>query len=470
MTEDITPGLLRKIQDDFQKNFDKSAAISSLYKKVRDGTATYSEANDFAIEVGEILASSFKYNLSSEMLPEGRMYYNIAKRIIEPTMTNNYELVTDVTTRVQTLLNKSAGIGIKAIKPELNQDRIQGIINRVSNEMVFDKVAWILDEPVKVFSQSIVDDSIRENAEFQYNAGLSPRIERTTTGNCCEWCRRLADTYSYPDVPKEVYQRHDHCRCKVDYITGKRRENVHHGNTGKRRYVKDEYGGYVKSKEERIAHSKRMEATEKERKEIARKKRIETWEQKRKQTMEEKSAETFKRTFDPVSKDRVVNVMRRDSKQWVDSLSEEEKRCIQKYTLNEGDEKPKFYERLNSMLRGDMPEDDNLRYYAETISAALKRSKVGENIICYRGVDVNPIGSIEVGNFVKLNQFISTSVIEGKSFESEVKIIIYAKKGSQGAYIENVSKIVKQRELLFDKDCIYRVLSNKGNIVELEVV
>lgn len=279
--EDIAPKLLESIQSDFQKNFDKSAEISSLYKKVRDGTATYSEANDFAIEVGEILSKAFKKNLSSEILPEGRLYYNIARRIIEPMMTNNYDLITNVTTKVQTILNKSAGIGIKAIKPELNQDRVRGIVNRVSNESVFDEVAWILDEPVKVFSQSIVDDSIKVNAEFQYNSGLSPRIERTTSGNCCEWCKRLADTYSYPDVPKEVYQRHDHCRCKVDYIAGKRRENVHHGNTGKRRYVKDEYGGYVKSKEERIAHSKRMEETEKERKDKAREKRIETWRKKK---------------------------------------------------------------------------------------------------------------------------------------------------------------------------------------------
>ena len=279
--DDITPSLLKAIQTDFQSLFDKSDIISSLYAKVRDGTATYVEANEFAIETGDILAKAFKNNLSADVLPDGKMYYNIAQRILEPTMTNNYDLIADITNQVQTALNNSAGIGIKAIIPELNTDKIIGIINRVSDAENFDDIAWILDEPIKTFSQSIVDDSIKVNAEFQYNAGMNPKIIRISTGKCCEWCNAIAGVYNYPDVPKEVYQRHNYCRCKVDYVVGKDRKNVHNGNTGKRRYVKDKYGSYVLSKDARIAHAKQMEATEKERKVAAREKRIETWQKKK---------------------------------------------------------------------------------------------------------------------------------------------------------------------------------------------
>ena len=49
--EDVAPELLKKIQSDFQDRFDKSALIAELYEKVRDGTATYVEANKYAIEV-----------------------------------------------------------------------------------------------------------------------------------------------------------------------------------------------------------------------------------------------------------------------------------------------------------------------------------------------------------------------------------------------------------------------------------
>lgn len=215
--EDIAPGLLKKIQDDFQSEFNKSRLIKELYAKVRDGTATYREANNFAIEVGEILAKSYKSNISSDVLPDGRMYYNIAQRILNPTMANNYYLITDVTNQIQKSLNESSGIGIKPVKPELNQDRIDGIAGRVSVAEKYDDIAWILDEPVKNFSQSIVDDFIRENAEFHAKAGLQPKIVRKLQGGCCDWCRTLAGTYSYPDVPEDVYRRHERCRCTVEY-------------------------------------------------------------------------------------------------------------------------------------------------------------------------------------------------------------------------------------------------------------
>lgn len=149
------------------------------------------------------------------------MYYNIANRVITPTLTDNYNLVSDVTSEIQTSLNEAAGIGIKAVKPELNQDRIDGIINRISSEDNYDDVSWILDEPVKNFSQSIVDDSVKANTEFHAKAGLQPKIVRKLAGKCCEWCTKLAGTYSYPDVPKDVYRRHENCVCVLDYIPQK---------------------------------------------------------------------------------------------------------------------------------------------------------------------------------------------------------------------------------------------------------
>ena len=143
-------------------------------------------------------------------------------------MVNNYNIITNATDAIQKALNDNANIGIKPITPALNQDRIDGIINRVSSEPVYDDVAWILDEPVVNFSQSIVDDSIKCNSEFQGKSGMSPKIIRKLAGRCCEWCSRLAGTYVYPDVPKDVYRRHENCRCTVDYTPekGRKSQNV----------------------------------------------------------------------------------------------------------------------------------------------------------------------------------------------------------------------------------------------------
>ena len=229
--EDIAPKLLKKIQDDFKNKFDNSKIIRELYRKVEQGNVTYKEANEFAIEVGELLSGSFKKNLSSSVLPDGRMYYNIADRIIRDTLGNNYELVADISAKIQEILNKKAGIGIKAIKPKINEDKVRGIVDIVSGKEKYDDIAYMLGEPVVNFSQSVVNDAVRENADFQYKAGLSPKIIRTSTGKCCEWCDKLAGIYDYEavsDTGNNVFRRHKYCRCLVEYAPGDgKRQNVH---------------------------------------------------------------------------------------------------------------------------------------------------------------------------------------------------------------------------------------------------
>lgn len=227
---DIAPELLKTLRDDFEKRLSANEKLKSIYDKVRVGTATYQEANEFSMEAGRLLAAVFRDDLSEDMLPDGRMYFNIADRVIRPMMAMDHEVISDVCVKVQEGLNQKAGIGIKAIRPELNEDKVKGIINKVSTADQFSDVEWVLGEPMRTFSQSIVDDSIRSNAQFHYNAGLTPKIERTAAPGCCEWCEEVAGTYRYPDVPKDVYRRHAHCRCMVEYdpANGKgQRQNVH---------------------------------------------------------------------------------------------------------------------------------------------------------------------------------------------------------------------------------------------------
>lgn len=175
--------------------------------------------------------------------------------------------------------------------------------------------------------------------------------------------------------------------------------------------------------------------------------------------------------FQAVPQEKAVDILRNDSKEWIAELSEKEKHAIRKYTYNSGDEKPnRFFERLNAMLRGDIPEDKKLLEYAETISGALKKNRINKDIIIYRGMSVDPSAGIEVGRLYKSKQFFSTSVIKKRALSGDYEIVIYAKKGTCGAYIEDLSCFPKQRELLLDKDNIYRVLSRKDNVIELEVI
>lgn len=229
--EDIAPKLYEKIKKEFDHKISDSKRLSVLSEKLVKGTATYREAHEFAIESGEILSQVFKSNLSSSVLPDGKLYYNIADRIIRPMMGDLYEGVADYSKEVQSLLNKQQDIGIKAIRPEVNEDKVQGIIDITSGKEHFDDIAYMLGEPIINFAQTIVDDAVRANADFQYKAGLSPKIIRTSTGKCCKWCDNLAGVYEYEkvsDTGNDVFRRHKHCRCLVDYASGDgTRQNVH---------------------------------------------------------------------------------------------------------------------------------------------------------------------------------------------------------------------------------------------------
>lgn len=227
MVNDIVPELLDKIQRDFNSKIKKSTKLKKIRKAIDNGTATYTQANLYAVEVGGILADVFKTHITSEVLPDGHMYYNIADRILTPTLTENHILVTRLSAEAQEQLNKSIGLGLKGIEAEVNRFRIESIINRITAEEVFDDVAWILQEPVINFTQTSVDETIKANIDFQGESGLSPKIIRTTDANPCDWCKAMSGTYKYPNIPEDIYKRHDRCRCTVEYDAGDaRRQNV----------------------------------------------------------------------------------------------------------------------------------------------------------------------------------------------------------------------------------------------------
>lgn len=228
--EDIAPALLELLRKRFSELVAVNPKIRALYKRIQEGNATYADAEEYAWLVGNALSQAFGENISSAVLPDGRMYYNIADRVLRPMLEEDHGMIADAAVLVQTALNEKAGIGIKAQTVAVNTDRIQGILDKVSDAPAFDDVAWVLDAPVKNFSQAVVDDTIRANVSFQGQAGLRPKIIRKSERKCCDWCANLAGEYDYPDVPDDVYRRHENCRCTVLYdpANGKRRrQDVH---------------------------------------------------------------------------------------------------------------------------------------------------------------------------------------------------------------------------------------------------
>ena len=228
--EDMTPQLIQSVTDEFHRLYNDSPKIKTLLAKVKAGTATYAEAQDYALEVSRLIGQAYEKHVSSASLPDGKLYYNIASRLIPETLDENYALVSQYAAEVQTRLNQNAGIGLKAQTAELEQDRIDGLVDMASNAEQYDDVAGQLLTAFENFSQHIVDRTNQKNADFHYRAGLSPQIVRKAERKCCKWCRALAGKYDYPDVPRDVYRRHENCRCTVLYDPAdgsKSLQNVH---------------------------------------------------------------------------------------------------------------------------------------------------------------------------------------------------------------------------------------------------
>lgn len=214
---DVSPELLKAVQTSFRAKIAASKYMEAWKGKIGAGKATYYDAADYAYEVGSALADAFGARISSEMLPDGRMYQNIAENVVAPMLRESHAMISEAAAQVQEEMNKAAGLGIRAQSVPLDSERVQGMVNKLANANTFEAVAWVLNEPVKTFAQSVVDDTLRANVDFQGKAGLRPKIVRRAGSKCCEWCSRLDGAYTYPDVPHDVYRRHERCRCLVEY-------------------------------------------------------------------------------------------------------------------------------------------------------------------------------------------------------------------------------------------------------------
>ncbi|MBR0341032.1 MAG: hypothetical protein IJH64_02030 [Oscillospiraceae bacterium] len=78
-----------------------------------------------------------------------------------------------------------------------------------------------LHNAVSNIAQSLYDAYVEVNAKAKAKAGVKTVIIRRQIGHCCDWCARLSGIYDYNNAPKDIYRRHDNCRCMVTVRTDK---------------------------------------------------------------------------------------------------------------------------------------------------------------------------------------------------------------------------------------------------------
>lgn len=225
--EDIVPSLLEKIEKDFKAKVDADNEMFRLFAKFYDGDGTLHDVSLYARRLGDLLSMTLQENLTEDVLPDGKMYYNIADRILNPMMRQNFNLTMEQATIIQKMIDAKSGIGLEPIAADFPESRVKQIIDSLTEDTEFEVIKARMGEPVANCSHSFADDFIKANALYREKAGMRTYLKRTLVGGACPYCVRLAGTFDYNDAPDDIYKRHDSCRCTVTFYSEKVRQNVH---------------------------------------------------------------------------------------------------------------------------------------------------------------------------------------------------------------------------------------------------
>ncbi|WP_241244051.1 hypothetical protein [Lactobacillus iners] len=219
MEQDITPKLWESIQKTFWANL----------KQITKGKS-YKDADNYADLVGQAMAKAFHDNAVN--LPNDKMYFNIADRLIKGALKQSHELVANYTANVQTALNRQAGLGIKGIKANMDEVKVKNLVEVACNAERYSEVAPKVEQAMTSFARSVVADTMKKNVELHYKLGLSPKIvrklgrgsskKRSTSGADCEFCTERVGTFHYnkDNINKGIFSRHAHCTCTLEYFPG----------------------------------------------------------------------------------------------------------------------------------------------------------------------------------------------------------------------------------------------------------
>lgn len=210
--EDVSPKLLERVQ----KTFDEICTKDKQLEKLKEAARDYEGLDLYAERLGDNLARAFRV-IGAEDLPKGRMYYNIADKVVRPLLEDNWNTVVQAGIEVQKGINAAAGIGLKPIIPKPESDRIYSLTFKISEYENFADAQWLLGEPVTNIIMRAADAMAEGNALFQHNAGVETRFTRNVRYKCCDWCAERAGTWTYFDMPDDFWGRHEHCRCTIDY-------------------------------------------------------------------------------------------------------------------------------------------------------------------------------------------------------------------------------------------------------------
>ena len=217
----------QRMMDELEQKIRNDPQLASIRAKIQSGDPNV--ASQYAVRCGQILSGVACEHINDEIFQNSTVA-DLASMLV-PVIQRENEMVANAAAASQRNMNEDVGIGIRPQRTEFDASQYYNIFGRMQIYDSFDEAEYLLEEPLIQDSLVIVDEAMRENAEFQYRSGLKTCVIREVEADCCDWGAEREGTYYFPDVPDEVWERHNDCRCEIRIETEKDENNRYLSNS-----------------------------------------------------------------------------------------------------------------------------------------------------------------------------------------------------------------------------------------------
>ena len=163
-----------------------------------------------------------------------------------------------------------------------------------------------------------------------------------------------------------------------------------------------------------------------------------------------------------------VSAHTNESKDWIKSLSKDEKAANKAYT-------GPWYSEMNDVYRRNDRSSKKVTKWSEDLTASMRRVSTNQPVVLRRGVNERDLAhmlgfngdfdqvvkhwdEINGGGYAAEDKgFLSTSPIIGGGFSKRVELRIYCPTGSRAAYVDSISSHKGEQETLLQSGSMYRI-------------
>lgn len=130
-SKDVAPELYKEIERKFRTAIALDPIVRSANKKANDRTLVQSDVWNYGKRVAKHAGDALRSTLTTEKLPDGKLYWNIATRTVEPFTILVYNMLADKMALAIEIMWRKQGIGLKAKGARLSKDRLSAFLNKL---------------------------------------------------------------------------------------------------------------------------------------------------------------------------------------------------------------------------------------------------------------------------------------------------------------------------------------------------